>query len=80
VAGCLIVVIGVDPLALTLLSMALTAALLPVAIAPFLILMNDAHFVGKHRNGWFSNTVVCGIVGLAFVLAIVSIPLELLGS
>jgi len=36
--------------------------------------------VGQHRNGWFSNTVVCAIVGLAFVLAVVSIPLELLGS
>jgi len=80
VGGCLIVAIGIDPLAITLLSMALTAALLPVAIVPFLILMNDAHFVGQHRNGWFSNTVVCAIVGLAFVLAVVSIPLELLGS
>jgi Mn2+/Fe2+ NRAMP family transporter len=80
VGGCLIVMLGIDPLAITLLSMALTAALLPLAIVPFLILMNDPHFVGQHRNGWISNTVVFAIVGLAFVLAIVSIPLELLGS
>ncbi|HEY2895655.1 MAG TPA: divalent metal cation transporter [Gemmatimonadaceae bacterium] len=80
VAGALIVVIGVDPLAITLMSMALTSALLPIAIVPFLILMNDRHFVGQHGNGWISNTVVCAIVGLAFVLAVVSIPLELLGS
>ncbi|HEV7705217.1 MAG TPA: divalent metal cation transporter [Gemmatimonadaceae bacterium] len=80
VGGALIVAIGIDPLALTLMSMALTAALLPVAIVPFLILMNDSRYLGTHRNGWISNTVVCAIVGLAFVLAVVSIPLELLGS
>jgi Mn2+/Fe2+ NRAMP family transporter len=80
VAGALIVVIGVDPLAITLMSMALTSALLPVAIVPFLILMNDPRFIGQHGNGWISNTVVCAVVGLAFVLAVVSIPLELMGS
>ena len=80
VGGALIVMLGIDPLALTLMSMALTAALLPIAIVPFLILMNDPHFVGEHGNGWISNTVVCAIVGLAFVLAVVSIPLELVGS
>ncbi len=79
-AGALIVMIGIDPLAITLMSMALTAALLPIAIVPFLILMNDPRFVGQHTNGWISNTVVFAIVGLAFVLAIVSIPLELMGS
>jgi Mn2+/Fe2+ NRAMP family transporter len=80
VGGALIVMVGVDPLAITLMSMALTGALLPIAIVPFLILMNDPHFVGQHGNGWISNTVVCAIVGLAFVLAVVSIPLELMGS
>jgi Mn2+/Fe2+ NRAMP family transporter len=78
--GALIVMIGIDPLSITLMSMALTAALLPIAIVPFLLLMNDPRYVGTHRNGWISNTVVCAIVGLAFVLAIVSIPLEIMGS
>jgi Mn2+/Fe2+ NRAMP family transporter len=80
VGGALIVLLGIDPLAITLMSMALTGAFLPIAIVPFLILMNDPRYVGKHRNGWISNTVVFAIVGLAFVLAVVSIPLELLGS
>jgi Mn2+/Fe2+ NRAMP family transporter len=78
--GALIVITGIDPLALTLMSMALTAALLPIAIVPFLLLMNDPRYVGTHRNGWIGNVVVCAIVGLAFVLAIVSIPLEIVGS
>lgn len=80
IGGALIVMLGVDPLAITLMSMALTSALLPIAIVPFLILMNDSHYVGAHRNGWISNTVVFAIVGIAFVLAVVSIPLELVGS
>jgi Mn2+/Fe2+ NRAMP family transporter len=74
------VLLGADPLAITLLSMALTAALLPIAIVPFLVLMNDPRYLRDHCNGWIGNIVVCGIVGLAFVLAIVSIPLEILGG
>lgn len=78
--GMCLVLTGVDPLKLTIFSMALTAATLPISIVPFLILMNDEHYVGEHRNGWFGNTVVLLIIGLAFVLAVVSLPLEILGG
>ncbi|MBE9020878.1 divalent metal cation transporter, partial [Chroococcidiopsidales cyanobacterium LEGE 13417] len=44
------------------------------------VLMNDDRYVGRHRNGWISNTVVIFTIGLAFVLAIVAIPLEILGG
>jgi Mn2+/Fe2+ NRAMP family transporter len=80
VVGMLIVLVGVDPLKLTILSMALTAATLPVSIVPFLFLMNDKYYVRQYRNGWISNTVVLLIIGLAFVLAIVTIPLEIFGG
>jgi Mn2+/Fe2+ NRAMP family transporter len=76
----LLMVAGIDPLQLTLFSMALTAVILPVAILPFLVLMNDDRYVGRHRNGWISNTVVIFTIALAFVLAIVAIPLEILGG
>jgi Mn2+/Fe2+ NRAMP family transporter len=78
--GGLIVLTGIDPLKLTIMSMALTAATLPFSIVPFLILMNDRNYLEDHRNGWFSNTVVILIMLLAFVLAIVSIPLQVLGG
>lgn len=78
--GMGLVLIGIDPLKLTIFSMALTAALLPISIVPFLILMNDEHYVGEHVNGWFGNAVVLMIIGLAFVLAVVSIPLQILGG
>ncbi|HEX8180036.1 MAG TPA: divalent metal cation transporter [Pyrinomonadaceae bacterium] len=80
ILGALVVVTGIDPLKLTVFSMALTAATLPLAIVPFLFLMNDEHYVGEHGNGWLSNTVVVVIIGLAFVLAVVTIPLEIFGG
>jgi Mn2+/Fe2+ NRAMP family transporter len=73
-------VAGIDPLQLTLFTMALTATILPIIIVPFLVLMNDEKYVGKYRNGIISNTVVVLTIGLAFVLAIVAIPLEIMGG
>lgn len=78
--GMCLVLTGIDPLKLTIFSMALTAATLPVSIVPFIILMNDEHYVGEYGNGWFGNTVVLLIIGLAFVLAVVTIPLQILGG
>jgi Mn2+/Fe2+ NRAMP family transporter len=76
----LLMVVGIDPLQLTLFSMALTAVILPIAILPFLVLMNDRQYVGEYTNGWLSNSVVIFTIALAFVLAIVAIPLEILGG
>jgi Mn2+/Fe2+ NRAMP family transporter len=80
ILGAILVVVGIDPLKLTVFSMALTAATLPVAIVPFLFLMNDEEYVEEHTNGWISNTAVIAIIGLAFVLAVVTIPLEIFGG
>jgi Mn2+/Fe2+ NRAMP family transporter len=80
ILGCVMVVAGIDPLQLTILSMALTAATLPISIAPFLILMNDKNYLEEYRNGWFSNTVVIVIIALASLLAIVTIPLQIFGG
>jgi Mn2+/Fe2+ NRAMP family transporter len=79
VAGMLAVV-GPDPLKITNIAMALTAATLPLSIVPFLFIMNDRRYVTRHPNGPLSNGVVLFIIALAFVLAIVSLPLELFGG
>ena len=71
---------GVDPVKITMMSMALTAATLPVAIVPFLLLLNDPIYMGKHRNGWISNFVVAIIILISFVLSVISIPLEITGG
>ncbi|MEG4199838.1 divalent metal cation transporter [Microcoleus sp. Pol12A5] len=76
----LLMVVGIDPLQLTLFSMALTAVILPLTIIPFLVLMNDREYVGDHCNGWISNSITIFTLVLTFVLAIVAIPLEVLGG
>jgi len=78
--GVVPILLGVDPLAITVFSMALTAVFLPLAIFPFLVLMNDERYLGEHRNGRLSNFVVIACVCIAFVLAIVTIPLQLMGG
>jgi Mn2+/Fe2+ NRAMP family transporter len=71
---------GLDPLTMTVFSMAATAATLPVSIVPFLFLMNDYSYVRVYRNSWFSNVVVLSIIAIAFVLAVVTIPLQIFGG
>ena len=80
VLASLLVLVGLDPLKLTTLSMALTAASLPVSIVPFLVLMNDRSYLGEHTNGWLGNLSILVVSVLASVVALVSIPLEIAGG
>ena len=80
VLATLLVLIGLDPLKLTTLSMALTAASLPVSIVPFLVLMNDRNYLGEHTNGWLGNLSILVVSVLAGIVALVSIPLEIAGG
>ena len=78
--AAVLVLVGIDPLKLTTLSMALTAASLPVAILPFLILMNDKRYLAEHTNGWLGNLSILIVSVLASIVAVVSIPLEIAGG
>ena len=79
-AASVFILAGVDPLKLTLFSMAVTAVILPVVVLPFLVLMNDKKFVGKHTNGRLGNAVVFFCVILAGLVALVAVPLEIFGG
>jgi Mn2+/Fe2+ NRAMP family transporter len=76
----LVIATGIDPLKLTIFSMALTAMSLPVTVMPLLVLMNDPEYVGEHGNGWISNAAVLAISVLACIVALVSVPLQIFGS
>lgn len=76
----LLILAGIEPLRLTVLTMALVAASLPLVAVPLVLLMNDREYVGAHTNGWLGNTVVIFVIALALVLAVVAIPLQFLGS
>jgi len=74
------ILLGVDPLKLTILAMAAEAAVLPFVALPFVLLMNDRKLLKEHANGWISNTVAVVVLLLSLVLMVVSIPLAFLGG
>ena len=75
-----VIALGVDPLKLTIYTMALNATVLPVVAIPFLLLMNDGRILGKHTNGVITNTATIAIIVISVVLFVVSIPLVFLGG
>jgi Mn2+/Fe2+ NRAMP family transporter len=72
--------IGIDPLQLALFGAAFTALVLPISLAPLLVVMNDKDYLGKDRNGMLTNVATIGILVIAFLVAIVSIPLLILSG
>jgi Mn2+/Fe2+ NRAMP family transporter len=78
--AALVMTVGIDPLKLTIYTMALNAMVLPIVSIPFLLLMNDRRLLRDHANGFFSNGVVVVIVLISLVLFAVSIPLVVMGS
>jgi Mn2+/Fe2+ NRAMP family transporter len=77
ILGAVVPMAGANPIDLTLIAMAATAVTLPLAVAPFLVLMNDEKTLGIQKNRMPSNLLVTAIVALALVLAIVTIPLQI---
>ena len=78
--AALVIVTGVDPLKLTVMSMALTALSLPVTVVPLLVLMNDPQYLGEHTNRWVSNAAVLVVSVIACLVALVALPLQAFGS
>jgi Mn2+/Fe2+ NRAMP family transporter len=78
--GVIPALLDVQPLGLTTIAMAITALTLPAVVVPFLVIMNDRDYVKEHVNGRVGNAIVLVGIGLAFLLALVTIPLEFLGG
>jgi Mn2+/Fe2+ NRAMP family transporter len=79
-AAVAVALIGFDPLRLTLLSVALTVVIMPAVVLPFLVLMNDPQYVKSHTSGAIGNGCLAALTILAGLLALVVVPLELLGG
>jgi len=69
-----------DPLKLTSVSMAVTAASLPVSVIPLLVLLNDRQLMGRHVNRRLGNVALVLVAVMAVVLLVVSIPLAFIGG
>lgn len=75
----LVTFIGIDPLKLTMMSMALAVVILPLVLLPLLVIMNDEKYMKEHRNGWISNTIGFVTLVAAIALSLAAIPLEMKG-
>src|SRR6185295_18380984 len=62
------------------LAIPFAALLAPVIVLPLLILMNDRHYLREYRNGVVGNVLVSAVVVIAFLIALVAIPLQVLGG
>ncbi len=78
--GTMTIAVGVQPVKLTMLTMALNAMALPIVSIPFLLLMNDRRVLGDKANGPLMNTATLLIVATSVVLFVVSLPLVVMGS
>jgi len=53
---------------------------MPLVVLPFLVLMNDPRYVKEHRSGPIGNGFLAALTILAGLLALVVVPLEILGG
>jgi Mn2+/Fe2+ NRAMP family transporter len=79
-AAAIPIVVGAEALALTNMSMTISAASLPLTVVPLLVLMNDRDVLTKHCNGWVANLALVAISLLSIVLFVAALPLQLLGG
>lgn len=73
-------VLGFDPMRLTMISVALTVVVMPFMVLPFLVLMNDTKFVEDRTNRPVRNAILALLTVLGALLAVLVIPLEILGG
>ena len=78
IVAVIIGLIGIDPLQLALFASTVIALFLPISLSPFLILMNDPQYLDDKTNGRFTNIATSGILLLAFVVALISLPLVII--
>jgi Mn2+/Fe2+ NRAMP family transporter len=71
---------GIDPLKLTMWTMAMVIMVVPIVVGPMLVIMNDEKYLHEHRNGWISNTAGVLTLAGAIVMAFLAIPLQIIGG
>lgn len=80
VLALILALTGVDPMQLTMVSVAMTVIVMPLVVLPFLVLMNDPRYVKDHTNGPILNATLAVLTITGAIMAIVIVPLEILGG
>jgi Mn2+/Fe2+ NRAMP family transporter len=65
-----IVLLHVEPVALTLLVRSMVVIVIPVLVGSLMKIANDRNLMGTHRPGWFSNLVMALLVVISVYLTV----------
>ena len=74
-AAAAVLLTGVDPIAVTEMSVVFSAVALPLTYFPILVIANDPDYVGRHVNGRLTNVLGTVYLVLIVVAAVAAIPL-----
>jgi manganese transport protein len=70
----------VDPIQVTVLTLAVAAAALPFTFLPLLIVANDADYMGDQKNTLAINVVAWIVLGLLCAVTLAVLPLLILSG
>jgi Mn2+/Fe2+ NRAMP family transporter len=77
VAAGAFILTSIDPVMVTIVSVVLGAAAVPLTYLPVLIVANDRGYLGKRVNGRFANTLAVVFLVLMVVTSVATLPLLL---
>ncbi|HET8616238.1 MAG TPA: divalent metal cation transporter [Actinomycetales bacterium] len=75
--GTAFVLTTIDPIKVTIVSVVLGAAAIPLTYLPILVTANDRDYLGEHVNGWFANALGVLVLLMMLVVSLVAVPLLL---
>jgi Mn2+/Fe2+ NRAMP family transporter len=73
--GTALLLTAIDPVRLTEYSLVFSAVVLPLTYLPILVVANDSDYVGRRRNGRFTNLLGVGYLVIIVIVAVAAIPL-----
>ena len=76
--GLLIVLTGVDPVAVTEYAVIFSVVALPLTYVPILLVANDEAYMGQHQNGRLANSLGIAYLAVIAVVSLTAIPLMVL--
>jgi Mn2+/Fe2+ NRAMP family transporter len=78
VAATAFILTTIDPITLTLVSVVLGAAAVPLTYFPILVVANDREYMGRHVNKVLSNTLGTAFLIIMVLVSVVTLPLLLI--
>jgi Mn2+/Fe2+ NRAMP family transporter len=75
IAACAFILTTIDPITVTIVSVVLGAAAVPLTYFPILMVANDRDYMGRHVNKALSNSLGIAFLLIMLVTTVVTLPL-----